>query len=87
MLGPELMFPKQNSETGRPATHHPANRDELERDTLLQQRRPLNPHFHFRAHRKLMPGSDQHTPAAHIHRFALARQRQPIKRAKADSCS
>ena len=75
---------KAHSETGRPATNGPGNRNELERNAPVQERRPFHLYFQFFAQFELMPGIDQRATTTQIHNFALSQAKPSAKSAVAD---
>lgn len=81
---PKLITAKAHSETGRAATNDSGNRDELERNAPVQERRPLDTYFQHFAHGEFMTGMNQRAAAAQIHSLAFSQVKLSAKRAVMD---
>src|ERR1700693_1083130 len=67
---PELIPAKAHSETGCLTTNHAADSNELERNQLIQERRPLYTYFQFFTHIQLVSRNNQHATTTQIHGLA-----------------
>jgi hypothetical protein len=88
--GTKLVALKRRRETGCSVTNHSANREKLQWNPSIQQRRPLNTHFHSCTHadfvlRDGVRRNHQDAATAQVNGTTLSREKRSGKRAEANA--